>query len=427
MPPGPPAPDPAAHDPYAALRIPTFRLYMFGLLALTFATQVQGVIVAWQIYGITKDPLSLGLIGLAEALPFIACALPAGHVTDQTDRRRLTIVATALLVACSVALLALSTRPPEPGAHVRMMYGVILVSGVARSFLQPARQALGAELVPRALYPNAVTWRTLTWQVASVGGPAAGGVLYAFGGPTSAYALDTALMSVALVAFVRMRHRSPARERVEARLVESVAMGLRFVRTQPVILGAMTLDLFSVLFGGATALLPVFAEEILRVGPTGLGVLRAAPAAGAVVTSLLLAHRPPFRHAGRALIAVVALFGATMIGFGLSRSFPLSVAFLAAGGAADMVSVVIRSTLLQVLTPDHLLGRVSAVNQIFIGSSNEIGAFESGVAAKLLGAATSVVVGGAITLAVVAVTAAKIPELRRLGAIKAPEPHRAAA
>jgi MFS family permease len=415
------------HDPYAALRIPTFRLFTFGLLALTFAAQVQGVVVAWQIYAITHDPLSLGLIGLAEALPFIAVALPAGHVADRTDRRLLTIAATAVLVACSVALLGISMRPPAPGLHVRVMYGVIFVSGVARSFLQPARQAFGAELVPRELYPNAVTWRSLTWQVASVGGPAAGGVLYGFAGPTAAYALDTALMAVALLAFVRVRHRSPARQLVEGSIVESVVTGLRFVVHQPVILGAMTLDLFSVLFGGATALLPVFAEEILHVGPEGLGVLRAAPAAGAVLTSLYLAHRPPFRRAGRALIAVVALFGVSMIGFGLSTSYPLSVALLFASGAVDMVSVVIRSTLLQVLTPDHLLGRVSAVNQIFIGSSNEIGAFESGVAAKLLGAAPSVVVGGTLTLVVVAVTAARIPPLRRLGAIRAPEAERAAA
>jgi MFS family permease len=307
------------------------------------------------------------------------------------------------------------------------MYGVILVSGVARSFLQPARQALSAELVPRALYPNAVTWRSLTWQVAAVGGPAAGGVLYAYAGPVAAYALDTALMSVAFLAFLAVRHQSPERARGEARMVESVVTGLRFVWRQPVILGAMTLDLFSVLFGGAVALLPAFAEKILHVGPEGLGVLRAAPAAGAVATSLFLAHRPPFRRAGRALITVVALFGLCMIGFGLSRSYPLSVALLAASGAVDMVSVVIRSTLLQVLTPDHLLGRVSAVNQIFIGSSNEIGQFESGVAAKALGTAPSVVLGGVLTLLVVAVTAARIPELRRLGAIRAPGPERAAA
>jgi MFS family permease len=418
---------PAAHDPYAALRIPSFRLFTLGLLALTFAAQVQGVVVAWQIYAITHDPLSLGLIGLAEALPFIACALPAGHVADLVDRRRMTLAATAVLILGSVTLLALATRPPDAVAHVRSMYGVILVNGVARSFLQPARQALGAELVPRELYPNAVTWRSLTWQVASVGGPAAGGVLYGFAGPRAAYALDTVLMAVALLAFARVRHRSPVRERTAGSVAESVLTGLRFVRHQPVILGAMTLDMFSVLFGGATALLPVFAEEILRVGPEGLGVLRAAPAAGAVLTSLLLAHRPPFRRAGRALILVVALFGGAMIGFGLSTSYPLSVALLAFSGAVDMVSVVIRSTLLQVMTPDHMLGRVSAVNQIFIGSSNEIGQFESGVAAKLLGAAPSVVVGGALTLVVVALTAARIPELRRLGAIRAPEGERVAA
>jgi hypothetical protein len=252
-------------------------------------------------------------------------------------------------------------------------------------------------------------------------------VLYGFAGPAAAYTLDTVLMTVAFVAFLAVRHRSPVRERTAGSVVESVLTGLRFVRRQPVILGAMTLDLFSVLFGGAVALLPVFAEKILHVGPEGLGALRAAPAAGAVVTSLLLAHRRPFRRAGRALLTVVALFGVAMIGFGLSTSFPLSVALLAFSGAVDMVSVVIRSTLLQVMTPDHLLGRVSAVNQIFIGSSNEIGQFESGVAAKLLGAAPSVVVGGVLTLVVVALTAARIPELRRLGAIRAPEGERAAA
>ena len=204
-------PVPPAHDPYAALRIPSFRLFIFGMLALTFATQVQGLVVAWQIYAITKDPLSLGLIGLAEALPFIGFALPAGHVADMVDRRRMTLAATAVLIVGSVTLLALATRPPASMAHVRAMYGVILVNGVARSFLQPARQALGAELVPRALYPNAVTWRSLTWQVAAVGGPAAGGVLYGFAGPAAAYTLDTVLMTVAFVAFLAVRHRSPAR------------------------------------------------------------------------------------------------------------------------------------------------------------------------------------------------------------------------
>lgn len=413
----------APHDSYAALRLPAFRRYVVGLAALTFATQVQGTIVGWQVYAITRDPLSLGLIGLAEALPFIGCALWAGHVADRGDRRRIVQWATLVLVACSAALLALSLRPPAGPAYVRTVYGVILVSGVARSFLQPARQALSSEIVPRAVLANAITWRSTTWQAAAVGGPALGGLLYAAAGPPTAYAVDTALMVGALAAFAGVR---PHPERAAARaaaaeplpVAQSLFEGLRYMRTQPVILGAMTLDLFSVLFGGATALLPVFADEVLRVGPEGLGVLRAAPAAGAVVVSLVLAHRPPVRNAGPVLLAAVALFGAAMVGFGLSTSYPLSVALLAFSGGVDMVSVNIRSLLLQLLVPDRLLGRVSSVNQIFIGSSNEIGAFESGVAAKLVGAALSVVLGGIATLGVVATTAALVPALRRLRRIE---------
>lgn len=405
------------HDPYAALRIAAFRRYIAGLLTLILATQVQGVVVAWQVYAVTRDPLSLGLIGLAEALPFIGFALWAGHVADRVDRRKLTIAATVVLALCSAALLALSMAPPAPRRHVTLIYAIIFVSGIARSFLNPARTALSTELVPRALLANSLTWRSTTWQTAAVGGPALGGLLYALSGATVAYALDTALMLVALAAFVRVQHaprpRPPATLSVRRSLLEGVA----YVRRQPVLLGAMSLDLFSVLFGGATALLPIFANEILRVGPQGLGLLRASPAAGAVLVSLWLAHRPPVRRTGPVLLAVVAAFGLTMIGFGLSRSFPLSVALLVVSGGVDMVSVNIRSMLLQMLVPEHLLGRVSSVNQIFIGSSNEIGAFESGVAAKLLGAATAVVAGGAATLAVVAATAWGVPPLRRMGAI----------
>jgi MFS family permease len=413
---------PGRHDSYAALRFAVFRRYIVGLGALTFATQVQGTVVGWQVYAITRDPLSLGLIGLAEALPFIGCALWAGHVADRADRRRIVQWATLVLVACSAALLALSLRPPAGPIYVRTVYGVILVSGVARSFLQPARQALSSEIVPRTVLANAITWRSTTWQAAAVGGPALGGLLYGLSGPPTAYAVDTVLMVGALLAFAGVR---PHPERVAARtageqlpVVRSLVEGVQFMRTQPVILGAMTLDLFSVLFGGATALLPIFANEILHVGPEGLGVLRAAPAAGAVLVSLVLAHRPPVPRAGPALLAAVALFGVAMIGFGLSRSYPLSLALLAVSGGVDMVSVNIRSLLLQLLVPDRLLGRVSSVNQIFIGSSNEIGAFESGVAARLVGAATSVVLGGVVTLAVVAATAVRVPALRRLRRIE---------
>lgn len=422
----PPAPDPAVpHDAYAALRLPAFRRYIAGLATLTFATQVQGTVVAWQVYAVTRDELSLGLIGLAEALPFIGCALWAGHVADRHDRRRIVLAATVVLLACSAALLALSLRPPGgpdgPRRFVRMVYGVIFVSGLARSFLQPARQALSSEIVPRETLANAVTWRSTVWQASAVGGPALGGVLYALAGAPAAYAIDTALMGMAFLAFARVRATGAAAARAAAErlpAVQSLVEGLRFIRGQPVLLGAMTLDLFSVLFGGAVALLPVFAATILHVGPEGLGVLRAAPAAGAVLVSLALAHRPPVRNAGPVLLGVVTLFGLSMIGFGLSTSYPLSVALLAFSGAVDMVSVNIRSLLLQLQVPDRLLGRVSSVNQIFIGSSNEIGQFESGVAARLLGTAPSVVFGGVVTLAVVAVTAVALPPLRRLREIR---------
>jgi hypothetical protein len=249
-------------------------------------------------------------------------------------------------------------------------------------------------------------------------GPALGGLIYGFGTVTVAYAVDVALMSLALLAVARIRHVPEAPRLSDGTVWESLASGVRFVWSNSVILGALTLDLFSVLFGGATALLPIFAAEILHVGPQGLGLLRAAPAAGAVGMSLVLAHRPPLQRAGRTLLVNVGLFGLTMIGFGLSRHFLLSLLLLAASGMVDTVSVVVRSTLLQVLTPNHLLGRVSSVNAIFIGSSNEIGAFESGVTAKLLGTVPSVVLGGMATLAVVAMTAWRVPELRRLREIR---------
>jgi len=405
-----------AHDPYAVLRFPDFRRFVGSVLVLTVATQIQAVVVGWQVYAITKDALSLGLVGLAEALPFISIALFAGHVADRVNRRRVVALAIVVMVGCAAALLVLTITPGAfAGGRVWPIYGVIFVSGVARSFLQPARQALGAELVPRELFPNAVAWRSSIWQIAAVVGPALGGLLYGFTGPAAAYGVDLALTGVALGAILRLRHAGSARPLAEESVTESLGAGIRFLRGEPVLLGAITLDLFSVFFGGATALLPIFAADILHVGPEGLGLLRAAPSVGAVLTSLVLAHRRPLQRAGATLLTYVALFGLAMIGFGLSRSFALSAILLALSGAVDMVSVVIRSTLLQVSTPEALLGRVSAVNQIFIGSSNEIGAFESGVAARLMGTVSSVVFGGTVTLLVVAATAWRVPELRRLG------------
>jgi len=410
---------PARHDPYASLRISGFRWFIYSLLAMTVATQIQAVVVSWQIYELTRDPLSLGLIGLAEAVPFIGFALFAGHVADRRSRIRISLMALVVLLACSLTLLGFTLgRGIITAGRVWPIYAVIFLSGIARSFLQPARSALGAELVPRELYPNAVTWRSSTWQLAEVVGPAIGGLVYGFGSARAAYAVDAGLMGVGVLSLAQIRHARARTAPNEESFRQSLATGIRFVRGQPVVLGALTLDLFSVLFGGAVALLPVFAAEILRVGPQGLGLLRAAPAVGAVLMSLVMAHRPPLRRAGRTLLLSVALFGLCMIGFGLSRHFYLSLGLLAASGMVDTISVVIRSTLLQVMTPDHLLGRVSSVNAIFIGSSNELGAFESGVAARLLGVVPSVVLGGAATLLVVVITAMKVPQLRRLREIR---------
>jgi MFS family permease len=277
---------------------------------------------------------------------------------------------------------------------------------------------MSSELVPRHQLENAIAWRSSTFQVAAVAGPALGGLLYGFAGAVVSYSVDATLMLLALAGMTMLRYTAPARTVGRTWALEDLLTGLHFVWGNTVMLGAISLDLFSVFLGGAEALLPVFASEILRVGPQGLGILRAAPAAGAVVMGLYLAHRPPIERAGKTLLIAVAAFALCIIGFGLSRSFLLSLVLLAVSGMADSISVVIRSTLLQMLTPADMLGRVTAVNAIFVGSSNELGAFESGVAAKLLGTVPAVVLGGAASLLVVGLTAHLVPNLRKLGRIK---------
>jgi MFS family permease len=405
-----------ALSPYASLRVPNFRRYVLAVVAMTLAMMIQGTIVGWQVYELTHDPLSLGLIGLAEALPFIGSALIAGHYADLHDRRKIAIAALIVVCLSAIALLLLPMLLADsPATLVKSIYGVIIVSGVARAFLQPARQALGAEVVPRELFANSVPWRSGAWQLAAVIGPALGGALYAIGGLRLAYAADAALTIAAIIGFVLIdRTPPPPRPNVEP-IRKSMADGVRFVFREKMILGSISLDMFSVLFGGAVALLPIYASEILHVGPTGLGVLRSAPAIGAVITSAVLAHIRPFQRSGRVLLQAVAIFGLATIAFGLSTNMAVAVTALAAGGAADMVSVFIRSTLLTIRTPPEMLGRVMSVNGIFVGSSNEIGAFESGVTAAWFGAVPSVVLGGVLTLVVVGVTAWKNPALRRLG------------
>jgi MFS family permease len=404
-----------ATSPYAPLRVPDFRKLLLANGTLTLAREAQIVVIGWQVYELTRDPLTLGLIGLAEALPYIAVALFAGHMADRVERRMMAIAGTFGLVISAVVLLVLTVTPGAITAQrIWPVYLVVALSATARSFTRPAFFALSAEVIPRELYPQAIAWRTSSWHLAAVVGPAAGGLLYGFAGPAAAYTVVVIGMSFSLAAISSVTHRvKPAPPAEAVPLGESLLSGIRFVWSEPLLLGAMTLDLFAVLFGGAVALLPAFAT-LLDAGPEGLGLLRAAPAIGSIATGVIIAHRGPMRRAGPALFAAVAGFGVCMILFALSRDFWLSFLLLLASGSFDNVSVFIRGTLLQTRTPQHLLGRVSAVNQIFIGSSNEIGAFESGVAARLLGVVPAVLFGGVMTLLVVGITAWRVPRLRQL-------------
>lgn len=405
------------HDPYAVFRFASFRWFVVSLLAMVMAAQVQLVVVGWEIYQLTQDPLSLGLLGLSEVIPYLAVALYAGHVVDRRDRKLVSLASLVVLLGAAAALFVMSLIEPVP-SRVWPFYVVFGACGLARSFLQVARSALVAEVVPRELYANAATWRSSTWQAGTVAGPALGGVLFAMFGARLTLGINLAFGVVALAAMLLVRHRPTALVGDTGSVLKNLVDGLRYVRGQRVILGALTLDLLAVFFGGVVAILPIFASDILRVGADGFGTLQAAPGAGAVLMAFVIAHRRPFRHAGPVLLAAVTIFGFAIIGFALSRSFALSVLLLAISGAADNASAVIRSTLIQVKVPPEMLGRVSSVNAIFIGSSNELGYFESGVAARLLGAVPSALFGGTMTLLTVALIAWRVPDVRRLGVIE---------
>ncbi len=404
-------------DPYAVLRLPEFRLYVVARLCLTLALQIQAVIVGWQIYDLTQDPLALGLIGLTEAIPSIVVALYAGHVADNTSRKKIIISCVGLLLVCSAGLLLYSLNLKNSMAELGTLpiYSVIFLSGIARGFMGPATFSFMPQLLPnKTWYVNAVSWSSTTWQGASVAGPAIGGLLYGFFGVQMAYAADVGLTILAFI-FYSFIGAKPLPENTERLPIkESLLSGLRFVFHNQIILSAISLDLFAVLFGGAVALLPIFASEILHTGPQGLGFLRAAPAVGSVLMAAYLTHYPMKINAGKKMLICVAGFGICMILFGLSTSFYFSVLLLGLSGMFDSISVIIRSTLMQTLTPEHMKGRVSSVNNIFVGSSNEIGSFESGFAAKLMGVVPSVIFGGCMTLLVVGITAFKADKLRKL-------------
>jgi MFS family permease len=398
--------------------VPGFRDFMAGIVLVTLANQIQGTVVAYQIYELTRDPLSLGAVGLAEALPFITLALLGGHIADARDRRHISLVVLIVMMVMSASLYAFTLERGLLGVarHKVAIYSVIVVLGMCRSFLQPARAALNAELLPSSLYPKAIALRTSLFQLAMVSGPAGGGLLYAAFGPGGAYLFALALLAAAWLAMYRIpRLRPTLTPRSGLSVARSIREGFSYLASDRLLLSALLLDLFGVLFGGATALLPVYATEILAVGSRGFGILRAAPAVGALAASIVLASRPPLRRAGPTVLIATGVFGVATIAFAVSKVFWLSIALLALSGVVDMVSIVVRSTLLQLRVPGHLLGRVASINQIFVGSSNEIGAFESGVAARLMGVIPSVVFGGAMTLFVTGVTGWRAPELRRLG------------
>jgi MFS family permease len=395
------------------LRISSFRNFLLTRLCLTLGFQMQAVIVGWELFKITKDPFSLGLIGLAEAIPAIGIALYAGHIADIYNRKSIMRIAILVLLVSSFGLnLALNKAL---GASVSFwVFGFIFIGGIARGFYGPASFSLISQLVPRDMLARASTLNSTTWQFAAVVGPAFGGFAYAYIGLKGSFPILSALMFLSFLAVNFIKASKPVQLVQTEPILIRLKEGIGFVFNNKIILSALSLDLFSVLFGGATALLPIFADEILKTGPEGLGFLRAAPSLGAVLTMIYLSFRKPIHKAGEVLLKAVAAFGLSMLFFGLSESFWLSLVLLFLSGVFDSFSVVIRSNILQLYTPDHMRGRVSSVNTIFIGSSNEIGAFESGLAAKLLGTAQSVVFGACMTLGVVGLTWWKAPSLKAL-------------
>jgi MFS family permease len=393
----------------ALLRHGSFARFLGARFLASVAVQMQTVAVGWQVYALTGDPLDLGLIGLSQFLPFVALVLVAGQAADRFERTRILLVCYAVELLCAVLLFVFALHGVTRAWPVLAIMGLF---GVARAFMAPAQQSLMPNLVPPVLFGNAVGVNSSAWQVATIAGPAVGGALYLLG-PLVVYGSCAALLIVAW--FLMVRVRAPGRACVrEPATWRTVLEGLRFVRSRPLILGAISMDLFAVLFGGATALLPAYASDILHVGPDGLGLLRAAPGVGAAVTATWLTVRPIDDHAGAAMFGGVVIFGLTTIVFGLSTGFWLSLAALTLLGAADMVSVFVRHMLVQLQTPDALRGRVSAVNAMFIGASNELGEFESGVTAAWWGLAPAVVVGGVATLVVAGLWARWFPELWRM-------------
>jgi len=399
----------------AAFQFSGFRHYQIARFCIVFCTEMQSVAVGWQVYEITRRPLDLGLTGLVQFLPGVLLFLVAGHITDRFDRRRLLTLCYVGFATSSALLLLITLRVAalHRTGSVTPIFAVLLLVGAVRSFSMPASRALLPQLVPENQFQSAVAWNSGIFQFATILGPAMGGILYAISrGPAAVYATAMAAGTIAVLTTLRIRTESKPRVR-EPFTPKTVLAGLHYIWEHKIVFGSISLDLFAVLLGGAVALLPVYAREILDTGPWGLGLLRSAPGIGAALMAFLLAYQPIRKRAGATMLWCVAGFGVFTMVFGFSRSLPLSLISLLFVGAADMVSVVVRGVLIQIETPDEMRGRVNAVDMIFIGASNELGEFESGLAAQWLGAVPAVVLGGAGTILVVILWAWFFPELRR--------------
>ena len=407
-----------ALDPYAALRYREFNIFLLVRFAMVFAWSMQFIVIEWQVYTLTKDPLSLGIIGLMEVIPAVTMALFAGHIVDQREKRNLLMYCIGGFSLISLGLFLLSWPGLGTGWPAKRIlyaiYALVFLGGFVRAFLGPTIFSLIALIVPRKIYPNAATWSSSTWQLAVVLGPALAGFSISWIGVHWSMCLIFLFSLLALPFLFQIRRKPIMNPKLGEPVFQSLGEGLRFVFSNRAIFGVLTLDMVAVLFGGAVALLPIYAQDILHVGSEGFGILRAAPAIGASLTMVISTRFPLHRSAGKKLLWAVTGFGICIIVFGISEFFWLSVLALFLSGAMDGISMIIRQTILQLKTPDHMRGRVASVNSMFVGSSNELGAFESGLAAKLMGTVTAVVFGGCMTLLTTGTTALTSPTFRRL-------------
>lgn len=408
----------AKNDPYAALRIREFNIFLLLRFIMVFSWSMQFIVIEWEVYSLTKSALSLGIVGLMEVVPAILMALFAGHFVDQNEKKGLLLKCIIGFLIISLGLFLLTWEPFRANLSGKtilyLIYFLVFLGGIVRAFLGPTIFSLLSLIVPKNLYPNAATWSSSVWQISSVLGPAVAGFSITIIGVSGSMLTVLACSFLALITLSQMSTKPILNPKIGEPIMQSLKEGVKFVYNNKTILGAISLDMVAVLFGGAVALLPIYAQDILKVGPEGFGVLRAAPALGAFITMFISAYVPLNKNAGMKLLFSIFAFGICIIVFGISTLFWLSVIALFLSGVVDGISVVIRQTILQLKTPDHMRGRVSAVNSIFVGSSNELGAFESGLTAKLMGTVTSVVFGGTMTLIIVVFTGFASPTFRKL-------------